>query len=226
MDASPDPAGRLIVTADDWGYSERYNAGILEAVEARAVDAVGAMVLRPVFDPAPLLEAGVEVGLHLEAPEEAEDAELLDLPKRQMEMFEGAFQRPPAYLDGHLHCHVAAPLATAVEDLALELDVSVRAIDSEHRLRLRKRGIGCVDRLTGRMGEDGPALPHLVATALEARSLPPGVSEWIVHPGHADPEAGSRYDAGRAQDLEVLLELATNEFLAAARTTHAAALTH
>jgi predicted glycoside hydrolase/deacetylase ChbG (UPF0249 family) len=220
----PDPSGRLIVTADDWGYSERYNAGILEAVQAGAVDSVGAMVLRPACDPAPLLEAGVEVGLHLEAPEDAEDAELLDLPKRQRAMFESAFLRPPAYLDGHLHCHVAAPLAAAVEDLALELGVSVRAIDSEHRLRLRERGIGCVDRLTGRMGEDEPALPHLVANALEARSLPTGVTEWIVHPGHADPQAGSRYDAGRAQDLEVLLELARNQFLAATRTTHAAAL--
>jgi predicted glycoside hydrolase/deacetylase ChbG (UPF0249 family) len=221
MDAS---AGRLIITADDWGYSERYNAGILEAAEAGAVDAVGAMILRPACEPGPLTGSGVEVGLHLEVPEGSGEAELPELPRRQSAMFESTFGRAPAYLDGHLHCHVTAPLAAAVEDLALELGVSVRAIDAEHRLRLRERGIGCVDRLTGRMGEDEPALPRLVAMAMEARSLPSGVTEWIVHPGHADPEAGSRYDAGRAEDLEVLLELARDDFLAAARTTHAAAL--
>jgi predicted glycoside hydrolase/deacetylase ChbG (UPF0249 family) len=224
MDATPESPGRLIITADDWGYSERYNAGMLEAARAGAVDAVGAMVLRPACDPEPLIETGVEVGLHLEVPQETADTELAQLARRQKEMFEASFLRPPAYLDGHLHCHVAAPMAAAVEELALELGVSVRAIDAEHRLRLRESGIRCVDRLTGRMGEDEPALPDLVETALRTRSLPAGITEWVVHPGNADPQVGSRYDAGRAQDLELLLELAGDDFLAAARTTHTAAL--
>ena len=223
MDASPDPSARLIITADDWGYSERYNAGILEAAQANAVDSVGAMALRPACDPAPLIEAGVEVGLHIEAPDGGE-ADARAAPRRQAEAFELAFGRPPAYLDGHLHCHAAHPLSAAVEELALELGVSVRAIDDEHRLHLREKGIACADRLTGRMGEDEPALPALIATARETRRLPRGVTEWIAHPGHADPGAGSRYDAGRERDLAMLLELATDEFLAAARTTHTAAL--
>ena len=214
----------LIVTADDWGYSERYNAGILEAARAKAVDSVGAMVLRPACDPVPLIEAGVEVGLHIEAPDGGNEAEARAAPRRQAEAFEHAFGRAPAYLDGHLHCHVAAPLSAEVEELALELGVAVRAIDDEHRLHLRDTGIACADRLTGRMGEDEPALPALIASALETRRMPRGVTEWVVHPGRADPGAGSRYDAGRERDLAVLLELAGNEFLAAARTTHAAAL--
>jgi chitin disaccharide deacetylase len=216
--------GGLIITADDWGYSERYNAGILEAARAGAVDSVGAMVLRPACDPAPLIETGVEVGLHLELPEGTVDVELPGLPRRQKEMFETAFLRSPAYLDGHLHCHVAAPLAAAVEELALELGISVRAIDADHRFRLRERGIGCADRLAGRMGEDQPALPGPIATALEGGELPPGVTEWVVHPGLADARTGSRYDAGRERDLELLLELARNELLLAARTTHRAGL--
>jgi predicted glycoside hydrolase/deacetylase ChbG (UPF0249 family) len=224
MDASPDPPGRLIITADDWGYSERYNAGILEAARAGAVDAVGAMVLRPACDPAPLVEAGVEVGLHLEAPHGATGTEALEVPRRQADAFERTFGRPPAYVDGHLHCHAAPPLANAAEELALELGVAMRAIDEGHRLHLRRRGIGCVDRLSGRMGEDEPALPRLIAAALEAGELPPGITEWVVHPGHADAQTGSRYDAGRERDLALLLELAANEPLVAARTTHGAAL--
>jgi predicted glycoside hydrolase/deacetylase ChbG (UPF0249 family) len=69
MTMASDQPGTLIVTADDWGYSSRYNAGIAEALGAGAVDAVSAMVLRPACDPGPLLEYGVEVGLHLEIPE-------------------------------------------------------------------------------------------------------------------------------------------------------------
>ena len=57
---------RLIITADDYGYWPSYNEGILAAIEAGAIDSVSAMVDREYCDPAPLLESGVEVGLHLE----------------------------------------------------------------------------------------------------------------------------------------------------------------
>jgi len=56
----------LVITADDYGYWPSYNRGILEAVEAGAVDSVSAMVEREHCDPEPLLESGVEIGLHIE----------------------------------------------------------------------------------------------------------------------------------------------------------------
>lgn len=224
MDEPPKQAGQLIVTADDWGYSERYNDGILEAVRAHAVDAVGVLVLRSACDPAPLGEAKVEVGLHIDVPKGARKAELLVAPHRQAEAFECAFASPPAYVDGHLHCHAAPPLAAVVEELALELRVPVRAIDADHHRRLRERGIACADRLIGRLDDRDPAIPDLIATALEEGELPSGTTEWVVHPGHLDPSAGSSYDAGREQDLALLLDLAANATLAAARTTHRAAL--
>lgn len=217
-------ASPLIVTADDWGYSERYNAGILTAVRALAVDAVSAMVLRPACDPAPLLAAGVEVGLHIEIPEGADRRALVGEPSRQLARFERIFGRPPAYIDGHHHCHAAAPLASSVEDSALELGVAVRAIDADHHLHLRRRGIRCVDRLIGRSDERDPAIPDLIATALEEGRLPPGTTEWAVHPGYADPGADSSYDAGREQDLGLLLDLAAEEILARGRFTHREAL--
>ena len=56
-----DQAGQLIITADDWGYSPRYSAGIEEAARAGAVkataspsDTIAAMTLfmtpSPPFD--------------------------------------------------------------------------------------------------------------------------------------------------------------------------------
>src|SRR5262249_38202540 len=56
----------LVITADDYGYWPTYNQGIIEAVEMGAVMSVGAMVEREYCDPKPLLESGVEVGLHIE----------------------------------------------------------------------------------------------------------------------------------------------------------------
>ncbi|MGH2981891.1 MAG: ChbG/HpnK family deacetylase [Solirubrobacterales bacterium] len=224
MTAVPDQAGHLIITADDWGYSARYNAGIEQAARAGAVDAVSVMVDRAACDPTPLLECGVEVGLHLEPPESEGQRELLEAPQRQAEAFERAFGRPPAYIDGHHHCHAALPIATPAEDLALQLRVPLRAVGEDHRFRLEERGIASADRLVGRMHETEPALPRVLVEALEEETLPWGTTEWVVHPGHSDPESGSGYDRGREEDLALVLELARNETLAGARATHHVAL--
>lgn len=215
--------GQLIVTADDWGYSRRYNAGIEEAARAAAIDAVGAMVLRPDCDPE-IAESGVEVGLHLEPPESGSRRELDDAPRRQAESFGHVFGHPPAYIDGHHHCHAASPMATAVEELALELSVPVRSVGENHRLRLLERGIATADRIVGRIREGESALPRLLADALAEDLLPPGTTEWVVHPGYRDSRTGSSYDRGREEDLALVLELAAENILAEGRATHLAAL--
>ena len=217
-------AGRLIITADDWGYSPRYNAGIEEAARAGAVDSVSVLALRPAADPAPLLDCGVETGLHLELPQSGARREVMGAPRRQAEAFQSLFGRPPAFMDGHHHCHAALPVAAAVEDLALELHLPVRAVGEDHRFRLEERGIPSADRAVGRMHEREPALPRILAEALLSGALPWGVTEWIVHPGHSDPAAGSSYDGGREEDLSLLLRLAEDETLGSARATHRTAL--
>ena len=109
----------LIITADDYGYSPSYDEGIVEAATARAVDSVSVMVKRGPLDVDPLLATEVELGLHLELAEgeragaaEREDA-LREL-ERQLSLFEAALGRPPAYLDGHRHCHARPGLAEAL----------------------------------------------------------------------------------------------------------------
>jgi predicted glycoside hydrolase/deacetylase ChbG (UPF0249 family) len=216
--------GLLIITADDWGYSPRYNAGIEEAARQGAVDAVSAMVLRGHCDPAPLLECGVEVGLHLEWPEGANHAEIMAAPRRQADSFTEIFGSQPAYIDGHRHCHAALPIATAVEDLAIELRVPMRAVGEDHRFRLEERHIPSADRLVGRMHEREPVLPQLLVEAIEEEALPWGTTEWVVHPGHSDPAAGSRYDRGREEDLQLLLRLGDDDAIAGARRSHRTAL--
>jgi predicted glycoside hydrolase/deacetylase ChbG (UPF0249 family) len=224
----------LIVNADDYGYGRSYDRGILEAARARALDAVSAMVLREGCDPEPLLETGVEVGLHLELPgwrgelphpagpgdREAAITALRD----QLRRFGELFGRPPAHLDGHHHCHAAPGLAAAVGRVAREHRLPVRSVNPRHRRLLRCQGVPTPDRLIGRLDEDEPALPEEIGTVARGEGdLPPGVTEWMVHPGRPDPAFGSAYDRGRAEELDLLLRLALAPALAAVRATHLAA---
>jgi predicted glycoside hydrolase/deacetylase ChbG (UPF0249 family) len=229
----PDEAA-LIITADDYGYSPRYDEGIVEAAAARAVDAVSVMVTRGRVDPGPLLETGTEVGLHLELPTELADGTwagtrerevaLREL-RRQLEAFEVALGRPAAYVDGHRHCHAHAGLAAPLAREAADRGLPVRSVDANHRRILRREGVATPDRLIGRYSEEPhEALPAELRPVVDAGGgLPPGITEWMVHPGHPDPESGSGYDLAREEDLDLLLSLCLLPGLSGARATHAAA---
>jgi predicted glycoside hydrolase/deacetylase ChbG (UPF0249 family) len=204
----------LIITADDYGYAPGYNRGILEAADARAVDAVSAMVARRWCDPAPLIATGVEVGLHLELP--GPDLEA------QLARFEELFGRPPDYLDGHHHCHARPEVTDDVARTAAERALPVRSVDSGHRQRLRAAGAITQDLLIGRLRPSSPALPTPLAPD---GVLPSGVTEWMVHPGYSDPEAGSSYDAAREEDLDLVLGISAELRRRVRRETHRHALT-
>lgn len=218
--------GTLIITADDYGYSPRYDDGMLEAAGAGAVDSVSAFATRSARGPEPLLATGVEVGLHLDlgfggdaprarpADREAARQALED----QFSAFERAFGRRPAYLDGHHHCHRRDGLGVVVSDFAVSRELPVRSTDPRHRRLLRCRGVATPDLLVGRLSESEPILPAELAAG-----APPvgGVVEWMVHPGRPDPESGSSYDRGREADLELLLGWTPPAGVL--RSTHAAA---
>ena len=155
----------LLITADDYGYASTYDTGIAEAARAGAIDNTSAMVLRGELDPAALEGTGVTVGLHLEL-----DRATLN---EQVELFEEAFGREPAYLDGHHHCHARGRPAVEVANLARERGWPVRSVDARHRRLLRCKGVVTADRLVGRMHESEPVLP------VEVGSEWRGVLEWV-----------------------------------------------
>ena len=190
---------RLLIVADDYGLAPAYDAGIVAAARAGAIDAAGAMVLRRP-NPGPLLETVVEVGLHLEL-----DRGSLE---HQLDLFERDFGRPPAYIDGHHHGHAEqGPAALAVARLGARLQLPVRSVSSRHRRLLRCLGVPTADRLVGRLDQDEPALPAVLRDWLGGGGAPAGATEWMVHPGDPDPGSGSAYDRGRGEDLALLLEL-------------------
>jgi predicted glycoside hydrolase/deacetylase ChbG (UPF0249 family) len=215
--------GALIIVADDYGYSPRYDQGILEAVRAGAVDAVSAMVTREGHDPTPLVESGVEVGLHLElgAEGEAVQASL----EAQLQAFEEMYGAGPGYLDGHRHCHASPEAAALVGKAAAARGLAVRSVSGRHRALLRRLGVPTPGRLVGRIVEEQPFLPREIDALMEGGGVPEGVTEWMVHPGYRDPYLGSSYDAGREEDLRCLLALGDREKWrrrGVARTTHEA----
>jgi predicted glycoside hydrolase/deacetylase ChbG (UPF0249 family) len=133
----------------------------------------------------------------------------------QAAAFEELAGRAPEYVDGHHHVHASARLAEDVAALAARLGVPVRSVDDAHRAFLRDRGVATPDRLVGRMEETEPVLPAEIAAWLAGDAPAAGVTEWFVHPGRPDPAVGSGYDAGRAEDLALLLELGGRERWAA-----------
>jgi len=218
----------LIITADDYGYHPSYDEGILEAAGAGGVDAVSAMVLRGGIDPEALLGTGVEIGLHLELPPggPGDRASAVAALREQLERFEELFGRPAAYLDGHQHCHARAAAAAVLGGEAAARRLPVRSVGAAHRAMLRRVGAMTPDRLIGRTSEEAEgALPADLRPAVEGGGeLPPGVTEWMVHPGHPDSASGSGYDLARGEDLDLLLSLSLDPTLSAARLGHLAAL--
>lgn len=190
---------KLIITADDFGLRPSYDAGILEAVRAGAVDAVSVMVLRVSSIPDDLGEAGCAVGLHLEG--EGVGSLLSGEVKGQLDDLARLLGRAPDYLDGHHHCHARPGVAEEVAASAASLDLPVRSVSDEHREMLRAAGVRTPDQLIGRFTESQQVLPA------ELGALPEGWTEWMTHPGHPDPDSGSSYDAGRGKDLQALLAL-------------------
>jgi hypothetical protein len=191
----------LVITGDDYGYWPSYNDGIIEAIEMGALDCVSAMVERDYCDPKPLLESGVEIGLHIEF--EGRWGPRSGAPARtalqvQLDRFVDLFGRWPSFLNGHKHCHARPELATPVFQTAKQIGVPVRSVNPDHRQWLRERGIDTPDLLLGRTRSNEPAEPP------EIRKPPPGVTEWAIHPGHPDSQSGSSYDIARKEDLALL----------------------
>jgi predicted glycoside hydrolase/deacetylase ChbG (UPF0249 family) len=195
---------RLVIVADDYGYAPAYDAGIVEAASAGAIDAVSVMVVRRP-DPTALVETGVDLGLHLELPVEPARAVSAAVDE-QLARFVAMFGQSPTHLDGHHHCHArGGEAALAVARTARRIGVAVRSVTARHRTLLRRFGVVTADRLVGRTSETAPEQPAEICAWLDEGKAPAGVTEWMVHPGHGG--GGSSYDGGRERDLALLLEL-------------------
>jgi predicted glycoside hydrolase/deacetylase ChbG (UPF0249 family) len=219
---------RLIVNADDWGLTRGVSEGILAAhrhgiVTSTTVLATAALdreLVARVRDSG--LGLGIHVNLTLGAPltrgrslvdrdgrfvrdarraaARATAADVRAEVEAQVERFRSALRRPPTHLDTHHHVGLHSPVREVVLDVARALGVPVRSQDPEARARARAAGLRTPDHFFGESGPD--AYWSTARVVRHLRELPPGVSEFMCHPGRFDDDLGySRY--GRQREVEM-----------------------
>jgi chitin disaccharide deacetylase len=218
----------LIVNADDFGLTRGVSAGILAAHRDGIVSSTTVLVTA---DPdraqlAQARDAGLGLGLHvnltlgrpltrgrslvdrsgafLRDPRRAaavgDPREVRAEIRAQVARFETLVGRLPTHLDTHHHVGLYAPVREAVLELAREHGLPVRSQDADARARARSAGLRTTDHF---FGESGPEAYWSAARTLShLRALPPGVSEFMCHPGRFDADLGySRY--GRQREVEL-----------------------
>lgn len=119
----------------------------------------------------------------------------------QIETFLALTKRPPTHLDTHHHVGLYSPVAEAVLAVARRLGVALRSQNASVRARVRSAGLRTPDHFFGESGPD--AYWTAARTLRHLGALPPGLSEFMTHPGWFDEAlAGSRY--GRQRETELI----------------------
>lgn len=220
---------RLVVNADDFGFTCDVNAGIVEAFERGIVRSTTLMANGAAFDDAVRLareHPELDVGCHLTlVGGPAQPSSLPELiwavTRRQIRLYEELAAQVrrileaglrPTHLDTHKHTLLLPPVLEAVCRIAQEFSIPwVRK-----PLPFRPRGCRTTDHftgftLTGRL--DAPALVRLI------RRLRPGTTELMCHPGRCGPElraARTRLKESRERELEALCAPEVRDALQAA----------
>ena len=219
----------LIVNADDFGLTPGVCRGILDTHERGIVTSTTAIVTRPI--PADLVDrlkqSGLGVGLHVNLtlgapitgatslvgedgafvrdPREAAGRAIVSDVERevdaQVERFEQMFGQAPTHLDTHHHVGLHSPVREVVLQQAAKLDVPVRSQNASARAAAQSAGLNTPAHF---FGEAGPIAYWTTERTLgHLNRLPPGVSEFMTHPGYFDEElAYSRY--GRQRETEMI----------------------
>jgi predicted glycoside hydrolase/deacetylase ChbG (UPF0249 family) len=219
----------LIVNADDFGLTRGVSAGILAAHRHGIVTSTTVLVTA---DPdraqlAAARDAGLGLGLHVNftlgrpltrgrslvdgggafirdarrAAGGAAAPEVRDEVEAQIERFDKLVGRLPTHLDTHHHVGLYAPVREVVLGMARTLGIAVRSQDEAARARARGAGLRTTDHFFGESGPD--AYWSAARTLGHLRALPPGVSEFMCHPGRFDDDLGySRY--GRQREVEMI----------------------
>jgi predicted glycoside hydrolase/deacetylase ChbG (UPF0249 family) len=230
------PIRTLIVNADDFGLTPGVSRGILESRARGIVTSTTVLVNRPIDPPLleAVLGSGLGIGLHLnltlgppvvsparvpslvdgegrfvrdarEAAARARKDEARIELGHQIDAFRALFGRLPTHLDTHHHVGRHEPILELVLEFARAIEVPVRSQDALVRAAARRMKLQTPDHF---MGESGPEPYWSADRVLEhLRTLPPGVTEFMTHPGYFDEDlAYSRYGRQRETELDGLTD--------------------
>lgn len=189
---------KIIINADDYGLSKKFNQGTLELIEKGIVTSTTVMIGRDFVNPNDLLKFDdVSVGLHLELSEKTSRGEIVD----QIIKFKEEFGKMPSHLDGHQHCHISDSNIETVVSVAQENELSVRSRFKEDRKILRDHGVRTCDEFVSwhpnRKEKFFDKLDNISELAEE-------VIEIVCHPGYFDENCSYPYNKRREEEFSIL----------------------
>lgn len=197
---------KLIVNADDLGYAEGVNEGIVKAHRDGIVTSTSLMVNgKAALHGVRLAQQNPKIGLGLHFQIEDDDLQVLWQTKRviasvliektkekflnQIDIFKKLTGMIPDHIDGHHHVHKMPRIYPFIRRWCKENSIPYRG------------QINFIDSFFGI-----PSTKNITVTSLVRilNNLPEGTSELMCHPGIVSPDLKSSYSEQRVLELKTL----------------------
>lgn len=214
---------KLIVNADDLGYSKGINRGIIESHEKGIVTSTSLMVNGLAAEEGVRLVKrypNLGVGLHFVLTNE--DWKALRMMKKavgvalakkvgdqlqvQLEKFQNLVGRMPDHINAHHHVHKLPRIYPYFERVSQEYKIPLRDVG---RVEFIDTFFG-MDEITGVAKLEKVNVDSLLKI-LDA--LPDGISELMCHPGYVTPDLKSSYNRHREIELKTLTDPRIKDFI-------------
>jgi chitin disaccharide deacetylase len=225
---------RLIINADDFGFTRDVNAGIIQAHREGVLTSATLMATGDAFDDAVELAREtptLDIGCHLVLVQgnslltgrrfpEGPRALLPALARNQLDVYAElrvqvekivAAGIRPTHLDSHKHTHIVPKIFRAVVRLAHEFHIPYVRLPVPNLVRsfyLRMAQQHDVKMTDHFLGFRLTGRLNEQSFALALRGLREGTTEFMCHPGLLGPElaaAGTRLKESRVRELEALI---------------------
>lgn len=234
-------ASAIIINADDLGLWPSIDDGIFAAWNNRSVSDSSVFAnsahLAIIIDRAK--DIGMPVGIHLNLTCGRALSPLPDIPalvdkdgffidrklwpvQLSADQIRSEFTRQiervislglqPSHFDSHHHIHVYYPqIRQITQELALEYQLPLRAVDADMCSDLRANGLLCSDSFSMAFYGERATVETLINAVIEC---PGGVLEIMTHPGFFDDAMPGSYREERTHEYEVLTSASWRDYLA------------
>jgi predicted glycoside hydrolase/deacetylase ChbG (UPF0249 family) len=208
---------KLIVNADDFGFTRDVNEGIVEAHRNGILTATTLMAYGDAFDHAVALAKetpSLDVGCHLVLVDRWGVKNLAwalaQSESRVFETFAAQVRKivragiQPTHLDTHKHAHLLPSALSAITRVAREFGIVWVRQPLVLAQRRKMRGLKTTDHFTGFRATGNLNRESLIG---ELERLPEGLTEFMCHPGKLGEElqmAPTRLKESRAIELAAL----------------------
>lgn len=224
---------KLVINADDFGYSKGVNLGIIEAYKNGVVTSTTMMTNMPGAAHAAALaleNPGLGVGIHLvldcgapvneEVPSLTNEngffhkmndlvkhASLSDIEKEYTSQIEKflSFGLQPTHIDSHHHLHGHEKIYPIVAKLAKKYNLPVRKVSADPR-HVSNEELQMVQYFSPAFYGNDLSAKHLIELADSALSYE--TAEIMTHPAYIDEPllSGSSYALQRVRELAILTD--------------------